>query len=264
MAVARVVSGGTLWAWGFNADGQLGDGTTTTRSSPVQIGTLTTWASVASGWAHCLARKTDGTIWGWGWNQYGTLGQGNTTNKSSPVQIGTLTTWASVENGNATSMARKTDGTLWAWGYNGTNSAGMLGLGDLTHRSSPVQVGALTTWGVASVGNGGVFHSCTTKTDGTIWTSGRNDDGRLGDGTTTNRSSPVQVGTLTTWASVVGGGGHCLARKTDGTIWGWGANNNGQLGDGTATNRSNPVQIGALTTWTSIGGGSDYSLALKN
>ena len=190
----------TLWTWGYNVQGQLGLGDTTARSSPVQVGALTTWSSVAAGFYHTTAIKTDGTLWAWGYNVQGQLGLGDTVNRSSPVQVGTLTTWSSVANGAYHTTALTTSGTLWTWGY---NAQGQLGLGDAINRSSPVQVGALTTW--SSVANG-IFHTTAITTSGTLWAWGYNAKGQLGLGDTTDRSSPVQVGALTTWSSVAGGG----------------------------------------------------------
>ena len=94
------------------------------------------------------------------------------------------------------------------------------------------------------------------KTDGTLWSWGHNNVGNLGDGTTTNRSSPVQVGALTTWSTVGAGYSFAAAVKTDGTLWTWGYNTSGQLGDETTTNRSSPVQVGGLTTWLRVTSGS--------
>ena len=141
----------TLWAWGYNAYGQLGLGDAINRSSPVQVGALTTWSSVANGVLHTTAITTSGTLWAWGYNAHGQLGLGDTTDRSSPVQVGALTTWSSIANGSYYTTALKTDGTLWIWGY---NNHGQLGLGDATDRSSPVQVGTLTTW--SSVAGGGL------------------------------------------------------------------------------------------------------------
>src|SRR3989344_3820945 len=134
-----------LWSWGRNPYGQLGLGSnyTISRSSPVQVGALATWSSVAGGYIHSLATKTDGTLWGWGMNNFGQLGLGDYIDRSSPVQVGTLATWSTVTAGKYHSLATKTDGTLWIWGRNIENH---LGLGDTYHRPSPVQVGTLTTW----------------------------------------------------------------------------------------------------------------------
>ena len=198
-------------------------------------------------------------LYAWGGNAYGELGLGNTTYYSSPVQVGALTTWTKVSAGNQFSVAIKNDGTMWSWGYNGQ---GQLGLGDTTERSSPVQIGALTTW--ASVSVGGNF-ALAIKTDGTLWSWGSNTTyGQLGLGDTTNRSSPVQVGALTTWAKVsMGFGNYSIAVKTDGTLWGWGKNNFAQLGLNNTTDYSSPVQVGALTNWSKIAAGNENVLAIK-
>ena len=184
---------GTLWAWGYNLQGQLGLGNRTNYSSPKQVGALTTWSNISGGYNCSLATKTDGTLWSWGNNTYGQLGLGNTTNYSSPKQVGALTNWSKVTAGSYVSFAIKTDGTLWYWGSNGY---GQLGLGNTTNYSSPKQVGALTNWSKIACGN--VFVSAT-KTDGTSWTWGDNTYGQLGLGNRTNYSSPKQVGSLTTW-----------------------------------------------------------------
>ena len=259
-ATAGVASDGTLWTWGDNAQGQLGVNNTTNYSSPVQVGALADWpqeaGKIAAGTAHFVFVKSDGTLWCFGQGGYGRLGDGTDTNRSSPVQIGALTTWAKAGASKTSSFAIKTDGTLWAWG---SGSQGTLGLGNTTNYSSPVQVGALTDWADASAtqNKGGA----AVKTDGTLWTWGWNSYGELGDGSTTNRSSPVQVGALTDWEQVSGGNhfGACL--KTDGTIWVWGYNGEGQSGQGDTTNRSSPVQVGALTTWSRVtaGGGSLFA-----
>jgi len=111
-------SDGTLWAWGRNDYGQLGDGTTTERHSPVQVGTDTDWVSIAATEYHSLGLKSDGTLWAWGWNGFGQLGDGTTTERHSPVQVGTDTDWVSIAARGAHSLALKSDGTLWAWGLN--------------------------------------------------------------------------------------------------------------------------------------------------
>lgn len=256
-----VKSDGTLWAWGSNTNGRLGDGTVVAKSSPVQIGGLTNWYQVSAGSAFVSAIKTDGTLWAWGYNFNGQLGTSNTISRSSPVQVGALTTWASIGTGNTHNLAVKTDGTLWVWG---SDSNGNLGLGTLdVARSSPTQVGALTNWEKTAGGND---VSSAVKTDGTLWMWGINTNGQLGDNTVGRKLSPVQVGALTTWSEVSPGGSHTLAVKTDGTLWSWGKNSQGQLGtnESTLNYKSSPVQIGALTNWSNVSGRVNSSIASKS
>ena len=241
-----------MWAWGKNTFGNVGDGTTIDKSSPVQIGALTTWSIINTNEWFSAAIKTDGTLWTWGRNYKGALGLGDETNRSSPVQVGALTTWSRIEGSREGQfLAIKTDGTLWGWGLN-TN--GRLGLGNTTYYSSPKQIGALTNWVYSSIK---LSNAVALKSDGTLWVWGQNYKGALGLGDETNRSSPVQVGALTTWSKVAAGSFQGTAIKTDGTLWTWGRNYGGKLGLGDADtiHRSSPVQVGALTTWTNISGG---------
>ena len=140
-------SNGTLWGWGKNATyGQIGDGTTTNRSSPVQIGSDTDWAMISTGDRNAAAIKTNGTLWTWGYNSYGRLGHGDSTSRCVPTQVGSLTDWASVSIPSPLAYYvayLKTDGTLWATGGSGY---GALGDGTVTARSSPVQIGSATHW----------------------------------------------------------------------------------------------------------------------
>lgn len=286
---------GTLWAWGGNLRGQLGDGTTADKSSPVQIGAATNWQSVSAGVQHTVTVRSDGTLWAWGDNFYGQLGDGTTANKSSPVQIGSATNWQVVAAGSYYTIAARSDGTLWTWGYNGS---GQLGDGTTSSRYSPVQLSTATNWHSASAG---WSHTVAVKADGTLWAWGNNGSGQLGDGTTTNRHNPVQVGaatnwqsvaagrshtvaiqtdgtlwawgngssnlvqigSATNWQSVAAGTGHSVAIQTDGTLWAWGANLYGQLGDGTTVTRSTPVQLSATTNWLAVSAGGIHSVALQ-
>lgn len=200
---AAVTTDGALYAWGLNNGGQLGQSNITNFSSPVQVGTTKDWKLVSCGSYSATtiataAVKTDGTLWAWGHNASGQLGLNDVTIRSSPVQIGTLNNWKQVSTNGFNTVAVKTDGTIWAWGHNGN---GQLGLSDIVHRSSPVQIGALTNWKIVVSSNSG-FHCGAIKTDGTLWFWGFNGNGQLGLSDATQRSSPVQVGSLTNWKQV--------------------------------------------------------------
>jgi alpha-tubulin suppressor-like RCC1 family protein len=207
---------GSIWAWGENFWGQLGDGTNTDRNAPVQEATRTTvWTAVSAGSNHTVALKKDGSIWAWGRNYSGQLGIGSNTNRNTPVQEATRATdWAAVAACDEYTVALKKDGTLWAWGLNGF---GQLGDGTYTNRNIPVQEATKATdWATVSAG---LFkHTVAIKKDGSIWAWGYNGYGQLGDGTTTYRNVPVQEATKATdWAAVAAGGGHTVALKNDGT-----------------------------------------------
>jgi alpha-tubulin suppressor-like RCC1 family protein len=239
--VMTLKTDGTMWMWGANASGQLGFNDTVTRSSPVQLGTLT-WKKIASGGtAFSSAIRNDDTLWTWGNGGNSSLGLGTTANRSSPVQVGTLT-WNNAYAGLAHMIAIRTDGTLWGWGINGN---GQLGQNNVTDRPSPVQIGTDTNWSKAAAGGRSSFG---IKTDGTLWSWGRGTSGELGISAASDRSSPVQIGTLT-WNDVYVNDVSTFAIRTDGTLWSWGGNFIGQLGDGSLINRSSPVQVGTRTDW---------------
>jgi alpha-tubulin suppressor-like RCC1 family protein len=212
---AAIKTDGTLWTWGFNGYGQLGDNTGTNRSTPVTtFAGGTNWKQVACGNAHTVAIKTDGTLWIWGRNTNGQLGDNTSgTNRSTPVTtFAGGTNWKQVAGGQTHTAAIKTDGTLWTWGFNYT---GQLGNNTSVTRSTPVTtLAGGTNWKQVA---GGGYHTAAIKTDGTLWTWGRNSAAQLGDITTVNRSTPVTTfAGGTNWKQVSGGIAHTAA-VTSGT-----------------------------------------------
>jgi alpha-tubulin suppressor-like RCC1 family protein len=241
---AAIKTDGTLWTWGTGTFVQLGDNTTTNKSTPVTtFAGGTNWKQVKLGRRHCAAIKTDGTLWTWGLGDSGRLGDNTITNKSTPVTtFAGGTNWKQVSAGYSYTAAIKTDGTLWTWGR---GNEGQLGDNTVTTKSTPVTTFAGgTDWKQVSAGN---YHCAAIKTDGTLWTWGRGNDGILGDNTITNKSTPVTTfAGGTNWKQVSSGSDHCAAIKTDGTLWTWGNGGNGRLGalqnstvSGTINNTSN-------------------------
>jgi alpha-tubulin suppressor-like RCC1 family protein len=263
---------GAVWSWGYNAYGQIGDGTqNTTRYSPVQVTSLSGILAIAAGAHHSLALKGDGTVWSWGKNATGQLGDGSSgNNRLAPVQVGTAGNWLTgviaIAAGGDHSLALKSDGTLWAWG---SNASGQIGDGTSgTNRLTPVQVGTAGSWltGVAAIA-AGASHSAAVKQDGTAYGWGLNSSGQVGDGTSgTNRMTPVQVSGLTGATAIAAGASHTVARKSDGSAWAWGVNGSGQLGNGSYTSSNTPVEVWGVSgvIVPRVGAGGAFSLTLQS
>ena len=256
--VVVLTDSGTVWAWGYNAYGQLGDGTTFTRVTPTSIA-ITGITAIAAGGQSTYALKTDGTIWAWGMNSSGQLGDGTTTNRTSPVAVSSLSSIIAIAAGGNHAMALKSDGTVWAWGW---NVYGQIGDNSTTNRTTPVQVSTLGT-SVQAIGAADT-HSHATKTDGTVWAWGHNQLSEAGDGTTTSpRKVPVQTGSLSSMTRVDAGGSNGFAWDASNALKAWGWNGEGELGDGTTTNRANPVSISGMSTVVSLHGGLGHTVAAK-
>lgn len=309
---AATRSDGTLWTWGANGNGQLGDGGLSIRPSPVQVGTFTDWQHIHAGGACMLAKRSNNTLWSWGANAAGQLGQGfadTIARANTPVQVGTSTHWQEIASGTNFSLATTTDGALLGWGSNnsgqlgfgppllrpiahnfgpvaaagggsnhsmllrpdgslwafGANGGGQLGLGvaDSSPHPFPTKTGGGSSWRQVSVG---VNYVLAIRSDGTLWGCGNNSNGVIGDGTITNRGAWTQVGSASDWSMVAAGAVHSLAVRQNGTLWAWGSNANGQLGDGTtsATLRTIPGQVGVATDWSAVfAGGAGFTIAQK-
>lgn len=255
--MSSIKTDGTLWVWGTNPYGNLGDGTTIGKDSPVQIGSLTDWSIISKGEWYTAAIKTDGTLWTWGRNNDGQLGLNTIANKSSPSAVGSDTDWADVSAGSDHCLALKTDGTLWSWG---SGIDGRTGQGDIAGRSSPTQIGALTNWSKIATGRGNGY---AVKTDGTLWSWGDNDEGQLGY-TSLAVSSPSIIGSDTDWTDVFGARSResAAALKTNGESYVWGRNAVGELGLGDVTDRSTPAQIGG--EWLRFTLSNGYTFGIKS
>ena len=202
----------TVWCWGWNGAGQLGDGTMVDKALPIQVTALGTGTvEIAARAGSTYVRKGDGTVWGWGSNAAGPLGDG-----TLPIQVSGLGTGiVQISAGGDHTCARNGDGTLWCWG---ANDDGQIGDGTKVFAPSPVQVTALGT-SVIEVSAGGGY-TCARKGDGTLWCWGHNAEGELGDGTTLDKPSPVQVTALgTAVVEVAADDWHTCARIADGTVW---------------------------------------------
>lgn len=262
MNSAGIKTDGTLWCWGSNGYGGIGNNSTQKYSSPIQtVAGGTTWQQVSVGYGHTSAIKTDGTLWIWGRNLYGQLGNNNTNPISSPIQTVTGgTNWKQVSASGNFTAAVKQDGTLWLWG---NNILGILGDNTSTDKSSPIQtVTGGSNWKQVS---GGYQHCCAIKTDGTLWGWGYNATGQLANYAGSQISSPVQTVTGgTNWKQVACGYQHTCAVKTDGSLWCWGFNAYGQLGDNTIVNRSSPVQtVVGGNNWKLVSAGGSTTAAIK-
>ena len=260
-------SDGTVWAWGCNYyEGRLGDGTAVDKTTPVQVRGgesgeefLTDIVAISTGYNHSLALKSDGTVWSWGDNEYGKLGDGTAVDKTTPVQVKGgesgeefLTNIVAISAGDDHSLALKVDGTVWAWG---DNLCSKLGDGTAVDKTTPVQVryepniSFLTDIVAVSAGDD---HSLALKVDGTVWAWGNDGNGQLGDGTTVDKTTPVQVKggeteeePLVNIAAISSSAisNASFAIKSDGKIYGWGENGKGELGDGTTDDKSIPTEI---------------------
>ena len=251
-------SDGTLWSWGGNRYGELGHDGTTPCQVPVQVGSDSDWAAVASGLSGYgrLALKQNGSLWQWGANEPYYLGLGGAP-LLTPTQVGTDSDWAAIAQGADDSMAIKQDGTLWAWG---PNYDGELGLGDTNPRTTPTQVGSDSDWAAVACG---FYFTVAIKQDGSLWAWGRNDDGELGLGNTVQKDVPNEVDGTQVWSTIACGSSHTLAVTASGALWAWGYNAQGQLGLNDQVDRHAPAQVGSGNDWLTVAAGDQHSAATK-
>ncbi|MFZ4594185.1 MAG: choice-of-anchor D domain-containing protein [Verrucomicrobiaceae bacterium] len=235
---------GSVWSWGRNTEGQLGDGTNTDRTTPVRVGTSNDWASASAGYNFTVGIRPDASLWTWGSNANGELGDGTQTSRNAPARVGTDTDWLTVTGYNHC-LGIKRDGSLWGWGL---NSSGQVGDGSTSAHLSPTRIGTDSNWARVSAGNA---HSLGLRTNGTLWAWGSN---TWGETTIGARSSPGQVGTVADWADIAAGSQYTLALKRDGGLWSSGSGFAGRLAHGAGAERD------AYNLWslTRVGGSSGY------
>lgn len=277
---ASIKPDGSLWTWGINLEGQLGNGTTASSAEPVRVlpdDPTTRWAQVAAGSSHTLALATNGRLYAWGSNKVGQLGTGTAAGSLKPVAVqlpeaAAHATWKQVAAGTSHSLALTADGRLYAWGY---NSSGQLGNGFGCSRLTPTEVPlppgtAGTTWAQVAAGS---THTLALTADGRLFAWGSNLYGQLGDGSTVSSLLPVPVGYTRQlaplrWAQVAAGRYHTLAVTRDGRLYTWGSNRFGQLGEDRDVQHSLPEPLPlpadlAGTAWTQVAAGDVHSLALS-
>ncbi len=227
---------GSLWGWGWNSSGELGDGTTTDRLVPIKV--MNNVVTVSTNYHYTMAIKTDGSLWTWGLNDHGQLGNGTTQNCSNPVKI--MDNVKAISAGTDNAAAIKTDGSLWVWGSYTTvlinDEVNSINKFEIKSRVNPVKI--MDDVSAVSVG---YDHSTVIKTDGSLWVWGRTDYGQLGNGIMSDfiwqggkyYGTPVKV--MDNVYAVSAGRCYTMAIKQDGSLWAWGLNDYGQLGDGTRT-----------------------------
>jgi alpha-tubulin suppressor-like RCC1 family protein len=250
---------GTVWAWGSNGAGQLGDGTSESHAAAAQVVTrtgagpmpLTGIVAISAGSSHCVALRMDGTVWAWGWNASGQLGDGSTTDRREAVQVtssegGVLDGVIALSAGYDFSLSLEADGTVWAWGGNYYGTLGVAGSPD---RASAVQVrnGDGTPFSSVSAIAAGFNHSLAITADGVVWGWGYSASGRLGPAALFPvQPSPARMmsaeGAPFSAAAAAGGESSTHLLMENGSVWAVGGNDLGQLGDGTTVSRSAPVQ----------------------
>lgn len=294
----------TIWAWGDNGSGLLGDGTNATSYVPVPVSDLTAVTDIACGsWPvdHSLALRVDGSVWAWGNNDHGQFGNGSTDDSNVPVQVPGLTGVTAIDGCSFLSLALKADSTVWSWGY---NDHGQLGNGTTTDSHVPVQVSELTevidisangsscialrrdstvwVWGrigsfteshvpIQASGLDSVIAVSAGKSifmalryDGTVWDWGNGPYGQLGNGTFGSSPTPVQVLGLDSVIAIEGGYSTSMALRSNGTVWAWGRNFTGALGNGTNTDSAVPVEVLGMTGIVGISVANEFAMALDN
>lgn len=253
----------SLSCWGWNEHGQVGNAMITTgEGTPTPVGSDTDWATVIAGYKHTCASKTTGELFCWGFNSNSQLGEGVTGDVSIPTLIGGVgqTDWGNlIAMGVNHTCVTKTDKKVYCWGR---NDVGQIGNGTNTPiKNVPTQVGTDTDWRKVETG---IFHTCATKTDGTLWCAGNNTYGQLGTGNNNHSQDFKQVTANTDWTDIAVGQDHTCAIRS-GALYCWGKNLSGALGNNSTTNANAPVQEdNGFTNWTEVTAGNSHTCAIRS
>lgn len=249
---------GNLSAFGFNESGQLGDGTTENRLTPVSILPQTQFTHVFCGGSSSYAIDREGNLYAWGNNENGRLGDGSTTDRYVPTQIMSGTRFTLVSPGSEHTLALDSEGGLWAFG---SNNHGQLGDGTTTDRNTPIRIADDMQFKFISAGG---WFSFAIDTENRLWAFGWNNHGQLGDGTTGEQHTPVHVMPERRFSRIAAGNYHTLALDFNGLLWGFGMNVGGQLGDADRQDKIIPVEIMGERTFTDISAKGTHSLAVDS
>ena len=252
-----LLASGKVQCWGYNQDGELGNGTTTSSATPVMVSGISTATAIATGYYGGCALLANGQVKCWGGNLYGQLGNNTTTQSSIPVTVSGISTATAIAMGYGHTCALLADKTVQCWGY---NYYGQLGNNTTTQSTFPVPVSGINT---AIAIAAGYRHTCALLASGSVQCWGYNGAGQLGDSTTTQSTIPVPVIGISTATAIATGYQHSCALLADKTVQCWGENIFGQLGDGSTTHSSIPVPVSGITAATEIAAGYHHSCALS-
>jgi len=243
-----ITSSGSLWTWGENFTGQLGNGTVAAKYEPTKI--MDGAIAVSAGTSHTTAITSDGSLWAWGWNLDGQLGDGTTANRLTPTKI--MDGAIAVSAGASHTTAITSDGSLWTWGY---NQYGQLGDGTTVNKLTPTKIMDDVIAVSASLG-----HTTAITSDGSLWAWGWNREGLLGDGTTVNKLKPTKI--MGGVIAVSAGYYHTTAITADGSLWTWGSNRYGLLGDDSNEPKLTPTKI--MNDVVAVSAGYHYTTVITS
>jgi len=246
----------SLWCWGSNQTGQIGNGLTENANIPTLIDEGSSWEKISLGTDHSCGIKNNSNLWCWGDNTHSQLGDGTTAASSIPKQIGAASNWSEISLGDQFSCAIDADSSLWCWGSNDRNQVGD---GDTTDVSIPTAISDDSDWNSISSGDA---HSCAIKTDSSLWCWGDSLYGQVAQNI--DAKTPTREPSESSWLTVAANGSHSCAVKNDHSLWCWGFNSQGQLGNSTTTSQSSPAPVVADSNWIDLSLGLDHSCAIRD